>query len=124
LDELPIQKIMVIHAKHANELDQQVGEVLKDLRDIGVTLLNQSVLLKGVNDSIEALSQLSHRLFEFQVLPYYLHQLDKVAGAAHFEVDRTEAIKLLKALKMLLPGYLVPRLVEEISGERSKQAIE
>ena len=122
--KLPIKKVMVIHANHANELDQDVGAYLKKLHEADFTLLNQSVLLKGVNDNVNALSELSHRLFSFQVLPYYLHQLDKVEGAAHFEVDRAEAIQLQKRLKKCLPGYLVPRLVEEISGERSKLAIE
>lgn len=124
LAKLPIQKVMVIHANHANELDQTVGEVLVNLREAGVTLLNQSVLLKGINNSVGALATLSHRLFEFQVLPYYLHQLDKVEGAAHFEVNRDDAIHLLKDLKKAVPGYLVPRLVEEVSGERSKRALE
>jgi len=122
--ELPIQKVMVIHANHANELDQTVGSRLSKLRDAGATLLNQSVLLKGVNDSVEVLSALSHRLFDFQVLPYYLHQLDKVQGGEHFEVDRNEAFSTIKKLKTMLPGYLVPKLVEEISGERSKRTIE
>ncbi len=124
LAELPIQKVMVIHANHANELDQSVGNVLANLREAGVTLLNQSVLLKGINNSVESLTTLSHRLFEFQVLPYYLHQLDKVEGSAHFEVERGDAIHLLKDLKKTLPGYLVPKLVEEVSGERSKRALE
>jgi EF-P beta-lysylation protein EpmB len=124
LTELPIQKIMVIHANHANELDQLVGDVLANLHEAGVTLLNQSVLLKGINNNVEALAELSHRLFEFQVLPYYLHQLDKVEGAAHFEVNREDALNLLKDLIKELPGYLVPKLVEEVSGERSKRALE
>ena len=124
LSELAIQKVMVIHANHANELDQTVGNVLASLREAGVTLLNQSVLLKGINNSADVLAALSHRLFEFQVLPYYLHQLDKVANAAHFEVDRSEAIHLLNDLKKIVPGYLVPKLVEEVSGERSKRALE
>ena len=122
--ELPSQKVMVIHANHANELDQTVGDGLLKLRDAGATLLNQSVLLKGINDNVNTLSELSHRLFEFQVLPYYLHQLDKVQGGAHFEVDREEGILLIKGLKKIMPGYLVPKLVEEISGERSKRTIE
>ncbi len=121
---LPIQKVMVIHANHANELDQIVEESLAKLHEADFMLLNQSVLLKGVNDSVESLSALSHRLFSLKVLPYYLHQLDRVEGAAHFEVDRKKAIKLLNELKKCLSGYLIPRLVEEISGERSKLAIE
>ncbi len=121
---LDINKVMVIHANHAQELDSSVGDILNKLREAGVMLLNQSVLLKGINDSVEALSALSHRLFDFQVLPYYLHQLDKVDGGAHFEVDRKRSITLINDLKMSLPGYLVPRLVEEVSGERSKSALE
>ena len=83
---------MVIHSNHANEVDDKVGDGLISLWAAGVTVLNQTVLLKGVNDSVDILSALSKRLFEFQVLPYYLHQLDRVQGTAHFEVDRAEAI--------------------------------
>jgi len=124
LENLSFQKVMVIHSNHANEIDDKVRDGLISLRAAGVTVLNQTVLLKGVNDSVDVLSALSKRLFEFQVLPYYLHQLDRVQGTAHFEVDRAEAIELLRSLKNQLPGYLVPRLVEEISGKRSKQGIE
>ena len=80
-------------------------------------------MLKGINDSVEVLVSLLNRLFDYQVLPYYLHQLDKVQGAAHFEVDRQKALDLIESLKLELPGYLVPRLVEELSGKRSKQSI-
>ncbi len=121
--KLAIRKVMVIHANHANELDSLVGNALDGLRGSGFTLLNQSVLLRGVNDSEDDLVDLSHALFSLHVLPYYLHQLDKVKGAAHFEVDKKKAIALVHAIKDSLPGYLVPRLVEEISGKRSKQAI-
>lgn len=122
-NELDVQKVMVIHANHANELDDAVAISLKKLSNAGFTLLNQSVLLKGVNNNLQSLMDLSHGLFSMQVLPYYLHQLDKVQGAAHFEVDKNEAIALVADLKNHLPGYLVPRLVNEISGERSKQAL-
>lgn len=121
--KLPLQKVMVIHANHANELDEFVSGRLNALTKIGFTLLNQSVLLKGVNDNLGALADLSHKLFSMQVLPYYLHQLDRVQGAAHFEVEKDEAISLLDSLRNQLPGYLVPRLVAEISGKRSKQAL-
>ncbi|HIQ14944.1 MAG TPA: EF-P beta-lysylation protein EpmB [Leucothrix sp.] len=120
---LPVNRVMVIHANHANELDENVGQCLEALHIAGFTLLNQSVLLKGVNDNDVALTELSYRLFDFKVLPYYLHQLDRVQGTAHFEVKRDSAITLLETLKAQLPGYLVPRFVEEISGKRSKQAI-
>lgn len=120
---LDINKVMVIHSNHANEIDDNVAQSLQDLRQAGFTLLNQSVLLKGVNDNVSSLQSLSMRLFDAGVLPYYLHQLDKVAGASHFEVSRVDAGEIMSRLKAVLPGYLVPKYVEEISGKRSKQAI-
>lgn len=123
LGDLKVNKVMVIHSNHINELDDVVGKALTDLRNHGVTLLNQSVLLKGINDSVEVLEALMWGLFNYQVLPYYLHQLDRVQGSAHFEVDRTKALNLIEGLKNKLPGYLIPRLVEEVSGKRSKQTI-
>ena len=88
-----------------------------------VTLLNQSVLLRGVNDNADALMHLSLRLFECGVLPYYLHQLDKVTGVEHFEVDDQTARSLMRALAARLPGYLVPRLVREEPGMAYKQPL-
>jgi len=123
LGELKVNKVVVIHSNHANELDDSVGEVLIALRNHGVTLLNQAVLLKGINDSVEVLEPLLQRLFSYQVLPYYLHQLDRVQGSAHFEVDKKTALDLIESLRNRLPGYLIPRLVEEVSGKRSKQTI-
>ena len=90
------------------------------LRGIGVVLLNQSVLLRGVNDGVDALAALCERGFEAGVLPYYLHQLDRVAGAAHFEVGDARALELHAAIAARLPGYLVPRLVREIAGQPGK----
>jgi len=123
LQTLPWQTVMVIHANHANELDGEVGEALSRLRQAGVTLLNQSVLLRGVNDTLESLARLSERLFTLDVIPYYLHLLDRVAGAAHFEVTEAEATRLHRDLRSHLPGYLVPRLVREIEGLPHKQPI-
>jgi len=123
LGELNVNKVMVIHSNHANELDDSVGAALLSLRNSGVTLLNQAVLLKGINDSVEVLEALLQRLFSLQVLPYYLHQLDRVKGSAHFEVDKRSALNLIESLRNRLPGYLIPRLVEEFSGKRSKQTI-
>jgi EF-P beta-lysylation protein EpmB len=120
---LPGKKVMVIHANHANEIDALVGDKLRALANTGVTMLNQSVLLKGVNDSIEALENLSHQLFHYQTLPYYLHLLDKVKGTAHFATEQQQALILMKNLRNRLPGYLVPKLVQEISGKRSKSPI-
>jgi EF-P beta-lysylation protein EpmB len=118
-----LKKIVVVHANHANELDAAVQAALDRLAGTGATLLNQSVLLRGVNDSPEALIRLSERLFECGVLPYYLHMLDRVRGAAHFDVPDGEARALLRAAAARLPGYLVPRLVREEPGAASKTAL-
>ncbi|WP_445158179.1 EF-P beta-lysylation protein EpmB [Halomonas sp. E14] len=115
-----LQKVMVLHINHAQEIDQAVVEACARLKAAGVTLLNQSVLLRGVNDSVAALAGLSERLFEAGVLPYYLHVLDSVAGAAHFDVPDEEARELVAGLRTVLPGFLLPRLVREIPGEASK----
>ncbi len=123
MSDLNINKVMVVHINHANEIDEAVAQSLRALQQAGFTLLNQSVLLRGINDSVASLQELSMKLFDLGVLPYYLHQLDRVAGAAHFEVGRAEALSIMNRLKEILPGYLVPRYVEEISGKRSKQAI-
>ncbi len=120
LRRLPQQVVIVIHANHANEFDAGVDAALTSLRAAGATLLNQSVLLRGVNDDADTLAALSRRMFEAGVLPYYLHQLDRVAGVAHFEVGDDEARLLHAALIARLPGYLVPRLVREIAGESGK----
>lgn len=117
---LPVPLVVVIHANHAAELDDAVAAALSRLRDAGATLLNQSVLLRGVNDHGAALAALSGRLFDCGVLPYYLHLLDRVAGTAHFEVDEPRALGLVQELRETLPGYLVPRLVRETAGAPSK----
>ena len=118
-----LQIVVVIHCNHANELDEAVGDSLGRLSEAGVTLLNQSVLLRGVNDDIECLVNLSHKLFEYRVLPYYLFLLDEVQGAAHFDVGREEALELHQMLKSRVAGYLVPRLAKEIANETSKSLI-
>lgn len=115
-----LQTVMVVHINHAREIDNHVAEALLLLRQQGVTLLNQSVLLRGVNDSVEALSQLSERLFEAGVLPYYLHLLDKVQGAAHFDLDEKHARQLVGQLAGQLPGFLTPKLVKEEPGQAAK----
>ncbi|WP_052384095.1 EF-P beta-lysylation protein EpmB [Litchfieldella xinjiangensis] len=115
-----LQKVMVLHINHANEIDTAVVEACARLKQAGVTLLNQSVLLRGVNDSVSALSALSERLFEAGILPYYLHVLDPVTGAAHFDVTDEEARALVADLREVLPGFLMPRLVREVPGEASK----
>jgi EF-P beta-lysylation protein EpmB len=112
--------VIVVHANHAAEIDAATGSALRQLQSVCTALLNQSVLLAGVNDSTETLAQLSTRLFESGVLPYYLHQLDPVAGAAHFAVPDARAMQLARELNACLPGYLVPRLVREIPGSAGK----
>ena len=118
-----LDPVMVIHANHANEIDATVAEALARLGSRRVTLLNQAVLMRGVNDSADALADLSERLFEAGVLPYYLHLLDRVRGAAHFEVPEAEAVALHAEVAARLPGYLVPKLVREIAGEPGKTLI-
>lgn len=116
LRECPAKMVAVIHCNHPNEIDAAVEKALARLSEAGVTLLNQSVLLKGVNDNAETLISLSRRLFQSGVLPYYLHELDRAKGTAHFEVAAERSASLLKALQENLPGYLVPRLVREVPG--------
>ena len=114
---------MVIHSNHANELQQAEHEKLHLLHDAGITLLNQSVLLSGVNDNADALIALSKRLSQCKTLPYYLHLLDPVTGAMHFDVNRQNALNLMAQLQQQLPGYLVPKLVKEVAGKQAKTAI-
>ncbi|MCC7462479.1 MAG: EF-P beta-lysylation protein EpmB [Gammaproteobacteria bacterium] len=115
--------VMVLHANHANEIDSTVAAALAALRARGVTLLNQSVLLAGVNDSAATLAALSMRLFDCGVLPYYLHLLDRVRGTSHFEVADARARTIMGELAALLPGYLVPRLAREVPGAPAKQVL-
>jgi len=118
-----LQVIMVIHANHANEIDGGVEQAVNKLREVNCQLLNQAVLLKGVNDNTAALYDLSERLSELSVQPYYLHLLDPVAGASHFDVVEQDGVKLIAQLRTMLPGYLVPRLVREQQGQSSKTVI-
>ncbi|MBJ6984261.1 EF-P beta-lysylation protein EpmB [Luteimonas sp. MC1750] len=120
---LPWPVAVVVHANHAHEFDASVDAAMAALRGAGASLLNQAVLLAGVNDSIDALAALCERGFDAGVLPYYLHQLDRVAGTAHFEVDDGRARALHAELVARLPGYLVPRLVRELPGDTSKRAL-
>lgn len=118
-----LQKVMVIHSNHANEIDGTLGKALQPLKKIGITLLNQTVLLKGINDKASTLAELSDALFNIDVLPYYLHLLDRVNGAHHFEVDRSTAQEIYNELLALRSGYLIPKFVQEIAGERNKTPI-
>lgn len=124
LSRLDLPTVVVVHANHAQEIDADVQRALAALRSTGVFLLNQSVLLAGVNDNDDALSDLSESLFDAGVVPYYLHVLDPVAGAAHFDVSDQKAKRLHRQLTARLPGYLVPRLVREVQGAPSKIGVD
>jgi len=124
LSEVRLPLIMVVHANHPAEIDGEVRRGLAMLGSTGITLLNQSVLLRGVNDNAGLLADLGETLFEAGVLPYYLHMLDPVVGAAHFQVAEEEALEIMTRLRRLLPGYLVPRLVREVAGAPSKVPVE
>ena len=112
--------VLVVQVNHPCELGERAQAALRRLRRTGLTLLNQSVLLRGVNDRAQTLAELSEALFDAGALPYYLHQLDPVQGAAHFRVPDGEALVLMESLRERLPGYLVPRLVREVPGARTK----
>ncbi len=120
LGTLHLPCVFVLHVNHANEIDRSVADACTRLRAAGVLLLNQSVLLRGVNDTADALATLSEALLDCGVLPYYLHQLDRVEGTAHFEVDDERALRIVDELRMRLAGYLVPRLVREVAGAAYK----
>ena len=117
------QMVLVVHCNHANELNAEVKTACEQIRASGIALLNQAVLLKGINNSAEQLHELSEKLFEFGILPYYLHLLDKAHGTGHFEVEKDEAIALVQQLQKTLPGYLVPKLAREEAGAASKTLI-
>ena len=125
LRELPARFdcVLTAHVDHPDELDEESQIVFGQLKYSGWTLLNQSVLLKGINDSAETLEKLSRKLFVQGVLPYYLHQLDHANGVAHFEVSDEKARSLIEEIRKRLPGYLVPKLVREIAGEKSKTPV-
>lgn len=123
VDSLPWKIVVVVHCNHPNEIDDHVADALQQLQQHQVLLLNQSVLLAGVNDNVETLAGLSEKLFENHVLPYYLHLLDKVKGAKHFDVNAIKAKKIMNDLRGQLPGYLVPKLVQENHGENSKTVV-
>lgn len=118
-----LQPVMVIHSNHAQEIDVSVAGACARMRTAGVTVLNQTVLLTGVNDAVQAQCELARALMSAGVLPYYLHQLDRVAGAAHFAVDDATATALHRDMAACLPGYLVPRLVREVPGAPGKTAL-
>lgn len=120
LDSLPWRKVLVTHINHAGELTDNAMSSIRQLKKHHITLLNQSVLLKGVNDQPESLIELSHRLFDYGILPYYLHLFDQVQNATHFDVDVNRAQSIYNEMRRQLPGYLLPKLVKEEAGEPAK----
>ncbi|MFM9067007.1 MAG: EF-P beta-lysylation protein EpmB [Planctomycetota bacterium] len=119
-----LMNLFVVHCNHSQEIDESVAAALTQLVDQGIPVLNQTVLLRGINDSAAALAALSRRLLDCKVLPYYLHQLDRVAGAAHFEVPVAQGLAIVAQLRTELPGYAVPRYVQEVPGAPSKLPVE
>ncbi|MGB1580995.1 MAG: KamA family radical SAM protein, partial [Nevskiales bacterium] len=115
-----LQKIMVLHCNHPQELSAQVVQAIQALKSAGVLLFNQTVLLKKINDNVDVLSRLAKDLFNSGVIPYYLHQLDRVQGAGHFEVPDERALAIHQQLRETLPGYMLSELVREIPGQPSK----
>jgi len=120
LGGLPWPAVVVIHANHAREFDKTVDSGIRAMRDRRIHVLNQAVLLAGINDSASALADLMRRSFEAGALPYYLHLLDPVSGAQRFEIDESSALEMMDTLRRELSGYLVPRLVRELAGEPYK----
>ncbi len=123
LTETRLKPILIVHVNHANELSDRVAKAIQKIQKVNIPILNQSVLLKGVNDSANILIDLSERLFDLGILPYYLHMLDPVAGAAHFDVDEVRAKAIMEQVRSRLPGYLVPKLVKEQVGASYKISI-
>ncbi len=124
LSQSRLQAVLVIHCNHPNEIDQEVADALRRCQQQGICVLNQAVLLKDINDNADTLIHLNKKLFACGVLPYYLHLLDKVAGAAHFDVSEAQALKVMEQLREALPGYLLPRLVREEKGRPYKLSVQ
>ena len=123
LSKVPKQIIFVVHINHPKELDEEVIKALKNIMGLGIPVINQSVLLRGINDNICIMQELLEALTNAGIIPYYLHQLDRAEGASHFAVAEDEGLKMIAQLTERLPGYAIPRYVKEIAGDRSKRAI-
>ena len=123
LGNTKLKSTLVLHINHANEIDVSLRQGVDRLKKSGITVLNQSVLLKGINDNSDQLISLSEKLFDAGIMPYYLHILDPVQGASHFDVSMDRAVEIFRQIQTELPGFLVPKLVQERAGERSKSLI-
>ena len=119
-----MQRVLVLHINHANEVSAELTEKLAPLRQAGVTVLNQAVLLKGVNDTADTQAQLNEKVFAAGIMPYYLHLLDKVQGATHFDIDVEQAREIMAGVIKRLPGFMVPKLVTEIGGQPGKTPVD
>jgi len=124
ITQLRVKPIIVLHINHANEVSEALKEKTKILTQLGVLILNQSVLLHNINNNADDLVELSEVLFAANILPYYLHMFDKVKGASHFDVEEEEAKQLMAELIKRLPGFLVPKLVQELAGQPGKTPID
>lgn len=118
-----LKPTFVLHINHANEISTELSQGVDRLKQAGISVLNQSVLLKGINDSSDQLIALSEKLFDAGIMPYYLHMLDPVQGASHFDVSKKHAVEIFHQIQSELPGFLTPKLVQERAGETSKTLI-
>lgn len=123
LTQTHLQPILVLHINHPQEINEEVHNALEQLYRAGILLLNQAVLLKGINDNLDILTQLSETLIHHKIFPYYLHQLDQVQGATHFQVTVSQRQLLTEQLRTHLPGYLMPQIVEEVAGSPYKKPL-
>jgi KamA family protein len=123
LSNTRLKPTLVLHINHANEIDTALSQGVNRLKQAGIMVLNQSVLLKGINDTSDQLINLSEKLFNAGIMPYYLHMLDPVQGASHFDVPKDRAVEIFSQIQAELPGFLVPKLVQERAGETSKSLI-
>jgi EF-P beta-lysylation protein EpmB len=123
LSQSRLKVVMVLHINHGNEIDADFTQALEVLRNARIPLFNQSVLLKGINDDAKILIELSEKMFDVGIMPYYLHLFDAVQGAAHFDVKEERAVSIAKEMLATLPGFLMPKLVREIAGKTNKTPI-
>jgi KamA family protein len=120
LQKLRLQVFFIVHSNHPSELDPEVLSALKKIQKLGIPVLNHTVLLRGVNDTVAVLKELFEKLADHGIMPYYLNQLDRVHGTAHFEVSEEEGRELISKLRKLLSGYAVPQYAREDTGAPSK----
>ncbi len=123
IDNTDLSIVFVLHINHPKELDNDIKNALRDLQKRGIPILSQTVFLRGINDNLDTLKELSMKLIEFGIVPYYLHQLDPIAGGSHFHASREKGIALLEQFKREMPGYCHFRYVEELPGKAHKTEV-